>query len=84
MLKTKYLFLFVLTILCGGCAQIATSVATQAGVQVVGEQYLISQKKPVIKCNVYNIIKGNKMCRVGMVYQVSHKRRKDNGNTSST
>ena len=68
--------LFLLTcFLISGCAEIATSVATQAGVQVVGEQYLISQKKPVIRCNVYNIIKGNKMCRVGMVYQVSHKRR---------
>jgi hypothetical protein len=84
MLKTKYLLLFVLTTLCGGCAHIATSVATQAGVQVIGEQYLISQKKPVIKCNAFNIIKGNKMCRVSMVYNVSHKRRKDNGNTSST
>jgi hypothetical protein len=80
----KLLFLLTCLVLISGCAQIATSVATQAGVQVVGEQYLISQKKPVIKCNVYNIIKGNKMCRVGMVYQVSHKRRKDNGNTGNT
>ena len=71
----KLLFLLACLVLISGCAQIATSVATQAGVQVVGEKYLISQKKPVIKCNVYNIIKGNKMCRVGMVYQVSHKRR---------
>ena len=71
----KLLFLLTCLFLISGCAQIATSVATQAGVQVVGEQYLISQKKPIIKCNVYNIIKGNKMCRVGMVYQVSHKRR---------
>jgi hypothetical protein len=75
MFKAGYLLLFVLTILFAGCAEVATSVATQAGVQVVGEQYLISQKKPIIKCNVYNIIKGNKMCRVGMVYQVSYKRR---------
>jgi len=80
----KLLFLLTCLVLISGCAQIATSVATQAGVQVVGEQYLISQKKPIIKCNVYNIIKGNKMCRVGMVYQVSHKRRKDNGNTGNT
>jgi hypothetical protein len=69
--------LFLLTcFLISGCAEIATSVATQAGVQVVGERYLISQKKPIIKCNFYNLIKGNKMCRVGMVYQVSHKWRK--------
>ena len=80
----KFLFLLTCLVLISGCAQIATSVATQAGVQVVGEKYLISQKKPMIKCNVYNLIKGNKMCRVSMVYNVSHKRRKDNGNTSST
>ena len=80
----KCLFLSACIILISGCAEIATSVAVQSGVQVVGEKYLIAQKKPMIKCNVYNLIKGNKMCRVGMVYNVSHKRRKDNGNTSST
>ena len=80
-MKKYFVILFVL---CNGCAQVATSVATQAGVQVIGEQYLISQKKPVIKCNAFNIIKGNKMCRVSMVYNVSHKRRKNNGNTSNT
>ena len=52
----KLLFLLTCLVLINGCAQIATSVATQAGVQVVGEQYLISQKKPMIKCNVYNLI----------------------------
>ena len=80
-MKKYFVILFVL---CSGCAQVATSVVTQAGVQVIGEQYLISQKKPVIKCNAFNIIKGNKMCRVSMVYNVSHKRRKNNGNTSNT
>ena len=52
-----------------GCMTVATSVATQAGVQVVGEQYLISQNKPVIKCNVINVIKGNKVCRVYRQYR---------------
>ena len=51
-----------------GCVSLATSVATQAGVQYTGEQYLISQKKPMIKCNVINVIKGNKMCRVSRTY----------------
>jgi uncharacterized protein YceK len=51
-----------------GCATVATSVATQAGVQYTGEQYLISQKKPMIKCNVINVIKGNNMCRVSRTY----------------
>ena len=71
----KFLFLLTCLVLISGCAQIATSVATQAGVQVVGEKYLIAQKKPMIKCNVYNLIKCNKMCRVSMAYQVSHKHR---------
>ena len=51
-----------------GCVTLATSVATQAGVQAAGEQYLISQNKPVIKCNVINLIKGNKVCRVSKTY----------------
>jgi len=70
MLKTKYLLLFVLTILCEGCAQLATSVATQAGVQYAGERYLIAHKSPVIKCNLYNVIQGNKMCRVSKTYLI--------------
>jgi hypothetical protein len=72
----KYLLLSACIILISGCAELATSVATQAGVQVVGEKYLIAQKKPMIKCNVYNLIKGNKMCRVSMVYNVNNKQRK--------
>jgi hypothetical protein len=55
---------------CSGCVSLATSVATQAGVQVVGEQYLISQSKPVIKCNLLNVIKGNKACRVSKTYLI--------------
>jgi len=80
-MKKYFVILFVL---CSGCAQIATSVATQAGVQYVGERYLIAQGKPMVKCNAFNIIKGNKMCRVSMVYNVSYQRRKNNGNTSGT
>ena len=80
----KHLLLLPCLFLISGCAEIATSVAVQSGVQYAGEKYLIAQKKPMIKCNVYNVIKGNKMCRVSMVYNVSHKRRKNNGNTSST
>ena len=51
-----------------GCASFATNIATQAGVQYLGEQYLIAQNKPIIKCNFYNIMKGNKMCRVNRTY----------------
>ena len=52
-----------------GCMTVATSVATQAGVQVVGEQYLISQNKPIVRCNLYNVMMGNKMCRVYRQYR---------------
>ena len=38
-----------------GCVTVATSVATQVGVQTVGEQYLISQNKAMIKCNLFNV-----------------------------
>ena len=62
--------LLMLIVVCSGCVTLATSVATQAGVQVVGEKYLISQNKPVIKCNVINVIKGNKACRVSKTYLI--------------
>ena len=54
---------------CSGCVSLATSVATQASVQVVGEQYLIAQNKPIIRCNLFNVAKGNKMCRVYRQYR---------------
>ena len=60
----------MLIVVCSGCVTLATSVATQAGVQVVGEKYLISQNKPVIKCNVINVIKGNRACRVSKTYLI--------------
>lgn len=53
---------------CSGCASFATNVATQAGVQYLGEQYLIANNKPIIKCNLYNVMQGNKMCRVSRTY----------------
>jgi hypothetical protein len=53
---------------CSGCVSLATSVATQASVQVVGEQYLIAQNKPIIRCNLFNVAKG-KMCRVYRQYR---------------
>lgn len=61
--------LLMLIMGCNGCASVATSVATQAGVQVVGEQYLITQNKPIIRCNLYNVMQGHKMCRVYRQYR---------------
>lgn len=65
----KITIISIFICLCGGCVSVATSVATQAGVQIVGEQYLITQKKPIIRCNVINVIQGNKVCRVYRQYK---------------
>ena len=55
---------------CSGCAEMATQLAVQSGVQYAGEQYLIAQNKPITKCNFYNVMKGNKMCRVSRTYNI--------------
>jgi hypothetical protein len=68
--KLQNALLMLTLVISSGCATVATSVATQAGVQVVGEQYLISQNKPMIKCNAINVIKGNKVCRVSKTYLI--------------
>ena len=68
--KLRNALLMLTLVISNGCATVATSVATQAGVQVVGEQYLISQNKPMIKCNIINVVKGNKICRVSKTYLI--------------
>ena len=67
-MSLRNVLLMLIVVFNLGCMTVATSVATQVGVQYTGEQYLISQKKPMIKCNVINVIKGNKMCRVSRTY----------------
>ena len=67
--KLRNALLMLTLVISSGCATVATSVATQAGVQVVGEQYLISQNKPAIRCNFYNVMMGKKMCRVYRQYR---------------
>jgi hypothetical protein len=52
-----------------GCAEIATQVAVQGGVQYTGEQYLISRNKPITRCNLYNVLQGQKMCRIYRQYR---------------
>ena len=65
----RNVLLMLIVVFSSGCVSLATSVATQAGVQVVGEQYLIAQNKPIIRCNLYNVMQGNKMCRVYRQYR---------------
>lgn len=52
-----------------GCVSLATSIATQTSVQIIGEQYLIATNKPIIRCNVFNVIQHHKMCRVYRQYK---------------
>jgi hypothetical protein len=61
--------LLMLIMGCSGCAEIATNMAVQGGVQFAGEKYFISQNKPIVKCNLYNVMQGNKMCRVYRQYR---------------
>ena len=74
-MKRYITFLFLIFIL-SGCAEIATSVAINTGVQLVGEKYLVAHKQPVIKCNALNVLKGNKFCRVIQTYKVSYARKR--------
>ena len=52
-----------------GCAEIATNMAIQGGVQLTGEQYLIARNKPITRCNLINVVNGNKMCRIYRQYR---------------
>ena len=54
---------------CSGCAEIATNVAVQSGIQLAGERYLIANNKPITRCSLYNVAKGNKMCRINKTYR---------------
>lgn len=61
--------LLMLIMGCSGCAEIATQVAVQGGVQYAGEKYLIANNKPITKCNLVNVAQGNKMCRIYRQYR---------------
>ena len=61
--------LLMLMVACSGCAEIATNLAVQGSIQLAGEQYLIAQNKPITKCNLINVAKGYKMCRVSRTYR---------------
>jgi hypothetical protein len=59
----------MLIMVCSGCAEIATQVVIQGGVQLAGERYLIATNKPITRCNLINVAKGNKMCRIYRQYR---------------
>ena len=68
-MRLQNVLLMLLMVFSSGCAEIATQVAVQGAVQYGGEQYLISQNKPMTRCNIYNVIQGNKMCRIYRQYR---------------
>ena len=61
--------LMLLVVFNLGCAEIATNLAVQGGVQYTGEQYLIARNKPITRCNLVNVAQGNKMCRIYRQYR---------------
>jgi len=65
----RNVLLMLIMVFSSGCVSLATSVATQAGVQYTGEQYLIARNKPIVRCNLYNVMQGNKMCRIYRHYR---------------
>ena len=58
----------MLTMVCSGCAEVATNVVLQGGIQYAGETLLIANNKPITRCSIYNVTRGYKMCRVSKVY----------------
>ena len=59
----------LIMVFSSGCAEMATQLAVQSAVQYGGEQYLIATNKPITKCNLINVAKGNKMCRIYRQYR---------------
>lgn len=59
----------MLIVVCSGCAEIATNVAIQGGIQLAGEKYLQANNKPITRCNLVNVAHGYKMCRVSKTYR---------------
>jgi hypothetical protein len=54
---------------CSGCAEIATNVVLQNSMQYAQDQYLLANNQVVTKCNVFNVAKGNKLCRIHRHYR---------------
>jgi hypothetical protein len=67
--KLKNTIVVASLVACSGCAEVITNVAVQGGVQAMGEQMLIANDKPVTRCNIINVAKGNKMCRIYRQYR---------------
>jgi uncharacterized protein YceK len=61
--------LLMLMVACSGCAEIATNIAIQGGIQVAGEQYLQANNKPITRCSLVNVAQGKKMCRISRTYR---------------
>jgi hypothetical protein len=65
----RNVLLMLIMAFSSGCAEITANLAVQSGVQFAGEKYLIAQNKPIVRCNLYNVMQGHKMCRVYRQYR---------------
>lgn len=54
----------------GGCAEIATNLGVQAGIQAGVNNIAYSNRKAITQCNFYNKMRGYQMCRVTRVYNI--------------
>ena len=59
----------MLIMACSGCAEIATNMAIQGGIQAGVNNIAYINNKPIKNCNLYNVAKGYKMCRVNRTYR---------------
>ena len=61
--------LMLIMVFSSGCAEVATNLAIQGGIDYTREQYLIAHNKPYTRCNMANMVRGNNMCRVYRQYR---------------
>ena len=65
----KDLLMLLMVFSLTGCAEVATNIAIQGGIQVAGEQYLQANNKPITRCSLVNVAQGKKMCRISRTYR---------------
>jgi uncharacterized protein YceK len=61
--------LLMLTMACSGCAEIATNVIVSGGMQYAQEKHQLENNKAISRCNMFNVVKGNKLCRIHRQYR---------------
>jgi uncharacterized protein YceK len=65
----RNVLLMLIMVCSSGCAEIATNLGVQAGIQLGVDNIAYANNKPVKHCNFYNVARGYKMCRVSKIYR---------------